>query len=265
MRRLLLIALIVCGVARADEMTPQRQREVLRDALGAFDEAVGVTRRDPDAAAELYRRSAAGFEALTAAGLRNAAIEYNLGNTYFRLDQLGRAVVHYHRALRLDPADKKLLANLAYARRQVEPLIRPTGQERLWQRLLFWHYRASPATRFWVATLLSALGWLLLILRLRWHVRSLLAAGVIAVVLGLAAGTSVVWQATDEAKCPYAVIVGDDCTLRLGRGEGYDPALKQPLGPGVELRILQQRGDWIEVSLPNDQTGWLPESVVQRV
>ena len=266
---LLVLAAVACawpaGAARAEQMSEQRQREVLRAALGAFDEAVSTAQRNPGAAAELYRKSAAGFEALADAGLRNAAIEYNLGNAYFRLGQFGRAVVHYRRALREEPADKELLANLDYARRQVEPLIRPTGQERLWHRLLFWHHRTSLSARVVAAGLLSAFGWLLLILRLRWPKRPLLVVGVVSVVLGLAAGTSVVWQVNDEAERPHAVVVGDDCILRLGRGEGYDPALKQPLGPGVELRILQQRGDWVEVILLNDQTGWLPASAIERV
>ena len=77
-------------------------RQILRDALNAFDDAVARVQNNPTEARELYRRAAASFEALTTAGLRNAALEYNLGNTYFRLDELRRAIVHYRRALRLD-------------------------------------------------------------------------------------------------------------------------------------------------------------------
>ena len=168
-------------------------------------------------------------------------------------------------AERFDPSAVKLQANLAYARRQVEPYIAPTGQDRLWERLLFWHYDTSATQRFRAAAALSAIGWALLVLRLRWPRRGLLVAGVAAVVLGLVAGTSVLQQTTDETRHPPAVVVGDEQILRLGRGEGYDAALKQPLGPGVELRILQQRGDWVEVRLPNDQTGWLPAGAVERV
>lgn len=246
-------------------MTTDRQGQILRDALNAFDDAVARVQDNPAEARELYRRSAASFEALTTAGLRNAALEYNLGNTYFRLDELGRAIVHYRRALRLDPSHEKLQANLAYARREVEPHIPPSGQDRLWHRLLFWHYGKSLGQRYWAAALLSVFGWLLLIVRLRRPARPLLILGMTAVLLGLAAGTSVVWQANEEASHPPAVIVLDKYILRLGRGEGYDPALRQPLGPGVELRILQRRGDWIEVRLPNDQTGWLLAAAIERV
>ena len=275
MKRSVLMALIFVLVpimhgwfidpACADEMSPDRQRQVLRDALNAFEQAVAAAQDQPTRAEELYRDAAAGFNALIEAGLDNVALEYNLGNTYFRLGQLGRALVRYRRALRLDPTHKNLLSNLEYARRQVEPYIQPSGQTRLLHDLLFLHYSTSLRQRFWAATLLSVAGWLLLIVRLWQPKRPLLLVGGLAVLLGLSFAASVVWQMNDETQYPPAVIVDQEFILRLGRGQGSDAALKQPLGPGIELRILQQRGDWVEVRLTNDQTGWLPVEAVERI
>ena len=104
----------LCAPARADDgaLSPERQREILRDALSAFDDAVATARDNPARAEQLYRQAAAAFERLVADGVRSAALEYNLGNTRFRLGDLGRAVLHYRRAQRLDPGDAKLAENL---------------------------------------------------------------------------------------------------------------------------------------------------------
>jgi len=246
-------------------MTPDRQREVLRQALSAFDDAVACAQHDPAGAQELYRRAAGSFESLVTSGMHSAALEYNLGNTYFRLGMPGHAILHYRRAERLAPGDEVLRANLAYARRQAEPHFPARGQERLWQRLLFWHYGSSLAQRFRTAAVLSGLGWMLLMIRLRWRTPMVLAAGAFAIVLALACGGSVLAQLSDERARPPAVVVEGGYLLRLGRGEGYDPALRQSLGAGVEVRILQQRGDWVEVRLPNDLTGWLPAAAIERL
>ena len=262
---LVAMAALAGAAARAAEMSPDRQSQVLRAALNAFDEAVSLARDKPAQAEELYREAEQGFTLLAESGLRSAGLEYNLGNTYFRLGQLGHAILHFRRAQQLAPRDEKLLANLDYARRQVEPFIEPAGQRRLVRDLLFLHYSTSLRQRFWAAAILSAAGWLLLILRLRWRLRSLFISGVIVALLGLSFAASVGWQMQDETQRPPGVLVGEKMVLRLGRGEGYDAALKQPLGPGVEVRILQRRGDWIEVSLPNDQTGWLPAGAVEPV
>ncbi len=251
--------------AQAELLSPERQREILHKALDDYDNAVAVGREDPARAVQLYRESAAGFNALVDAGLHNAALEYDLGNVYFRLGELGRAIVHYRRALRLAPADQRLDANLRYARDRVEPPIAPSGQHRLARQFLFWHYETSLAQRTTALLILTAVGWGLLFAWLGWRRRPLAVMGLVGVALSLAAGVSVRWQIEDEARQPHAVIVADQQYLRLGRGEGSDLAIKQPLGSGVELRILQQRGGWIEVRLANDQTGWLPADSVQRV
>ncbi len=246
-----------------EPLSTQRQREILRSALTAYDQAVAVARERPDEARQLYRQAAGGLLALRDAGRDNAAVEYNLGNIYFRLGELGRAVLHYRRAERLAPGDARLRANLRYARDRVEPVIVPTGQGRLVRSLLFWHYDTSPRQRFVVLMIASGAGWLLLLGGLLRRRRPLVLIAAPFLVATVAVTASLLWQLHDEARRPPAVVVGDAVALRLGRGEGADLALKQALGPGVELRILRQHGDWVEVQLANDQTGWLPAQAVE--
>lgn len=260
----MLAAAAVLAPARAGSLPPARQREILRDALQAYDQAVAIARQDPTQAADLYRQAAGGFQALRDAGLCNAGLEYNLGNVYFRLGDVGRAIVHYRRAAALDPGDERLAANLRYARDRVEPRIAASGEARLARQLLFWHYNTSATGRFWALSLLSILGWPLLFAGVHWRKRTLWIPGLIAGLFALAAAASLSWQIHDEGVRPPAVVVAET-HLRLGRGEGSDLALKQPLGPGVELRILQHIGDWAEVRLPNDQTGWVQVGAIERI
>lgn len=249
----------------AETLPVPRQREVLRDALTAYDQAVAVALEDPTQARALYREAAAGFAALRDAGVRNPALDYNLGNVHFRLGQLGEAIRHYRRAARFAPGDPLLEANLRYARDRVEPQIAPSGGRRLARQLLFWHYRTSVSQRFWGLALFSLLGWPLLLGWLVWRRRALAVLGLVCVALAGAAGGSLLWQIHDEAVRPHAVVVGGETLLRLGRGESADLALKQPLGPGVELRIIDRRGVWVEVRLANDQTGWLPADRIAEI
>jgi len=267
-----LFAALVCGLlaelsdpVAAQPLSPARQRQVLREALALYDEAVAVSRTDPTQAAEMFRRSAAGLLALRAAGVRNAALEYNLGNVYFRLGELGRAVLHYRRAEQLSPHDHRLRANLRYARQRVEPNIAPSGQSRLVRQLAFWHYQTSPRQRFWALIVLSSIGWSLLFAWLLRGYRLVAAGGLICVLLGLGSAASLLWQMVDERRHPHAVVINSEAYLRLGRGMGADLALKQALGPGVELRILRRHGEWVEVQLPSEQTGWLPADSLELV
>lgn len=263
--RCLLVAILLPAAAPAASVSPERLRELLHDAQSAFDEATATLRTDPAAAAALYRRAAAGLDAIAAAGVASPALEFNRGNTQFRLGDLGRAILHYRRGLRLNPRDPRLRANLAYARGRVEPRL-PTGDnEQLIQRLLFFHYNTSLRERFWLAALPAAAGWLLLILRLWRPLRPLAAGGLVLVLLGATFSVSALGQLHTETTTPAAVLIGSPQTLRQGRGDGYEPVLREPLGPGVECQILETRGDWVQVRLGSGQAGWLPAAAIEPV
>jgi hypothetical protein len=255
----------VDGPTAAPPSRSDWEREELLRALDAYDRAVEQGRDNPEQAGALYVEAARGFESLRAAGVRNASLEYNLGNTYFRLGDLGRSVLHFRRAQRLDPANADVSANLNYVRLRVEPQVESTTRDQLLRRLLFWQDRTSMQERFWSAAILSGVGWLMLVARLGLRSGALAWVGSACVLLGLANGGLVLWQLHDEHARPPAVIVRGQPVLREGRGEGYDAVRREPLGAGVELRLLDRRGDWIQVRLRNDQSGWIPAASVEPV
>lgn len=58
------------------------------------------------------------------------------------------------------------------------------------------------------------------------------------------------------------VIVQREVVLRGGNGELYPPRGEAPLKPGQEAWLLFRRGNWLQVELPDDTTGWLPDGAV---
>lgn len=260
-----LLMLVATSIAHAESLSPDRKREILERGLNAFDQAADAARSDAPAAEALYRNAAGHFESLRDAGVRSPALEYNLGNTYFRLGDLGQAVACYRRALRLAPHHGDARANLDYARRRVKPEIAASSERRLLERLLFWQYSTSLAQRFWACAVFSVLGWggltIWLLQRRPW----LLSLALAAVALGLANAGLVAWQLREQRLHPEAVVAHGEPVLRSGRGDGFEPVLREPLGPGVELRIIEQRGDWVRVELLNQQRGWLPLDALERI
>jgi tetratricopeptide (TPR) repeat protein len=267
-RRVITVAafgLLIASAACGDGLSADDRRTLLRQALTEFDNGIELQRTEPRAARAHYTAAAAAYEALVADGIGNAALFFNLGNAYYRAGDLGRAVLNYRRAQRLAPGDERVRANLRLARQQVAPLIAPTPETRLWRQLFFWHYTTSLATRLTIAIALSVLGWAVLALWYWRRGRGWVVLGLLLVVHGLGAATSVALQLDNEASAAPAVIISGRPTLRLGRGEGQDAALAEPLGPGVEVRIHSERADWFEVSLRDGTTGWIPAEHAERV
>ena len=162
-RLLLLPALLSGPAALAAQDDPSA---VFAEANDLFRQANELRSTDPRQAMDLYRRSALRYEHLIGElGLRNSKLYYNLGNAYYQLDDIGRAIVNYRRAERLDPGDANLLRNLEHARAQRQDRFdSDTGGQAL-RTLLFWHFEFSASTRARIFGGAWFLFWSLLLLR----------------------------------------------------------------------------------------------------
>ena len=70
-----------------------------------------------DYRAGAYERAARGFASIADSGVVNAALFYNLANSYLKSGDLGRAILWYERALELSPRDPDLKFNHAAAKK----------------------------------------------------------------------------------------------------------------------------------------------------
>ena len=65
---------------------------------------------------EKYEQAAVAYEKILKKEGVAAAVYYNLGNCYYKMDEIPRAVLNYERALLLSPGDEDIRANLVLAR-----------------------------------------------------------------------------------------------------------------------------------------------------
>ncbi len=88
-----------------------------------------VTKAEADSAyvQERYQQAAKDYEALLKQGV-SADLYYNLGNCYYRMDQMTQAVLNYERALLLSPGDKDIRFNLQMARSKTIDKIIPESE-----------------------------------------------------------------------------------------------------------------------------------------
>src|SRR5499427_11133783 len=156
----------------AHALTYAQQLVQLEQANGAFEQA--LTSPTPEAAQSYYRQAIAGYEQLIAAGIHNAKLYYNLGNAYFRLNDLGYAVLHYRRGLRLEPGNRQLQANLSYARSRRVDQINVSGQRSLWHQIFFWQNQLNVRTQWTCALAAYLLVWGCAVAHFFWHRPALL-------------------------------------------------------------------------------------------
>ena len=260
------LVLVSLGTVRAGTLSDGEISDLYSDAKRLFREAMTLADSQPDAARDLFAKAALRFERIVnEGGIRNGRLYYNIGNCYFRTEDLGRAILNYRRAEQYIPNDPNLRQNLDYARRKRLDRIEVPERTKALKTLLFFHYDLSQRTRAGIVSVTLGAMWLLLAVRVLARASALSwLAGVCALVSGLLLGSLATewWQWRTVRP---GVVTAAEVTARKGDGTSFEPAFTAPLHAGSEFRILEDRGEWLEVALEDGRRCWLPKKDVERV
>lgn len=240
---------IVVLIAGCSGGTSPEQQTLFADAEAAFAEAENV---------DDYLRVAGTYQRLLDDGVHSPAVLCNQGNAFMRAEQPGRAIACYRQALRLTPANGAIRTNLNNALLKTEGINPPTDWFR---RFVFWHDWVGYRGKFWLATFCVLLAGGVLVsgrwLRSRFVQRVGLCLSVFAIVCIASAVYD--WRRFSQ---PAGVVIQDNTTARTGNGESYEAAFETPLREGVELRVLETRGDWLRVQPHSRGECWLRSNAV---
>lgn len=253
MNRLISIAMLAV-VSQANALDRAQADSLVARGVRAY------TAGDHDAARAAFDSVAVAYN--------SAALELNLGNCWFKLGDIARAILHYERGLRLAPGDPDLQANLDLANEQVKdrvgaPPVFALGNT--WARLRSGADPDQWARRsLWASVLFFALLGLATALK-RVVSRRLAWGGAGLALIALFLCIAFAWvrhsELLDNSK---AIIMAPKVDVR---GEPRASAtVLFVLHKGTKVMVLQEdRQGWSEVQLPNGSVGWMPPATLERI
>jgi tetratricopeptide (TPR) repeat protein len=228
-----------------------------RDLNSLFDEGCGLYE------ASEFEGAQGIFESLVSAGVRDPAVYYNLGNCYYQLGEIGKAIISYRRARMLAPRDEDIKANLGFLRSSVGfrdttkafdlggmvGLPGEIASPREWQVIFYIAYYAGAAC-------------LLAVLFLGGRARRC-ALRILAVLIVAALAC---WAFADRGRAHFSAgtegaVIMDRSQLMSGPGAAFEELARLP--DGVEVTLRARSGIWVEVRLPTGEVGWLRETELQ--
>ncbi len=207
------------------------------------------------------------YEAILQQGYHSEALYYNLGNSYYRTNDLGKAVLNYERALLLDPNDADTQHNLQLVQSQlqdeIEPL--PTFFLTTWWNMLGGLLPAQVWSILALIFLWMGIAGLTLWLlgRVRQYKKWGFIAGISLLIISLLGFTLANDRINQIQHSSRGVVLQKEIVLR----SAPDTQSKEVflLHAGATVQVLDQIGDWYKVSLRDGMQGWLPEVSFERI
>jgi len=190
---------------------------------------------------------------------------YNLGNSFFKLNKIGRAIVNYERALRLAPRDKNISLNLKLAKSMAIDKIEIPDRGFILSAILYLYDRMN-INELSVFVSIFYLGIItLLIFSIFFAARRktiFYSAGTAAVLLVMFT-IFLVSKIHSENFVKEAIVTSKKVDVRSGPKDDY--LLQFTLHEGTKARVVKERQDWYEIDLSGDLRGWLPKHSVDII
>lgn len=206
-----------------------------------------------------YETAASLYENILDQDLHSAALYYNLGNCYYKLNKIAPSIYYYEKALLLDPGDKEIENNLAFARNMTLDAIEElpeTDLNRAYNQLT----GILSFDQWAQLSILMVIGFVIAIslyfyFRFPKPKRLAFTFGMFALAISLVAILFAYFQYTIYLEEQPAIIFAEETTVRSEPNNRSEQAFL--LHEGTKVNILEELNDWKKIELKNGQSGWL--------
>lgn len=211
-------------------------------------------------AAKTYRQ-------LVSQGYESTALYYNLGNSYFKQNKLGPAILYYEKALELSPRDEDILHNLEIVQARTVDEIEQVPELFLfewWDALL-----AALTVSGWMlaVTLLYVLflvsvGLYLLTKSFSTKKNAFIGGAVILVFLVFS--TAVLGTKIHKVNSEnYGVLIEDTVTAKVSPDNKSSNAFV--IHEGIKFEIKDELDNWRKIRLADGKVGWIPQDSFGKI
>ncbi len=250
MKKYLIIALVLISGAGIS----QNPRAVIDSANAAYTDGE-------------YREALLLYDSVYQMGYESSALYYNLGNSYFKTDDIANAILFYERALKLAPRDEDIKGNLEMARQLTLDKIDKVPvlfYERWWNNLRNLFTMDGWAYIFVISFVAFLI--LLAVFLLSKAIGLKKISFYSAMVVFLVAALSLIFAIKQEnhlIKASDAIVFKPSVTVKASPDE--ESVNLFVIHEGTKVYILDKLGDWYEVRIDNGSVGWIPKETVEVI
>jgi len=201
-----------------------------------------------------FASAADNFEKLVKTGIRNPRLYYNIGNSYLKNKEIGKAILWYERAKLTAPNDPDLRFNLAFANSLVKDS-REDGSVSLKEIIFFWQ-TIIPSKYLKIFAIAFSFIFFTWAGYRSWRQKRIFSGtGLILFCLVIFTAMAVFLTYADRLSNQNAVIIPDTVSVRSGIME--DSTKLFDLHSGTKVKVEDVRQGFVKIRFEKGKIGWV--------
>lgn len=214
-----------------------------------------------------YENALIVYKQITDQGYVSPALYFNIGNTYYRVGEIGRAILNYERGLKLDPSDDDIKYNLQIAQARIVDRIKYVPQIFIvewWNSLLMFLSVSG-----WAAVVLFIYISLLVFIGIYFLTKSgrlqrfsfLFGSANLVILLTVIFLFSA--RINRETSKEYGVLITESITVKVGPDNKSQDAFV--IHEGIKFAVEDELQEWAKIQLSDGKIGWLNKSAFELI
>lgn len=195
-------------------------------------------------------------------GKHSSSLYFNLGNAYYKLNEIGPSVYYYEKALRIDPTNSDIKNNLAFAENARVDAIE-TLPKSVFSK---WYDTISGQFSYegWaLIAVIFSFGFVILFLSYYFSVaerkkRMLFVSSIVSLVVLFVTMAMAYQTYNDILNDAPAIIFAESTEVRGEPNMGSEASFT--LHEGTKVQILKEEKDWVRIQIADGKDGWMPLS-----
>ena len=214
-----------------------------------------------------YSKAIENYNAILENGEHSASLYFNMGNCYYKLNNIGPSIYYYEKALLLAPNDSEILNNLAYAQNMrldaIEEMPK-TEISKIYNGVvgLFtyngWAYLAVVLVMLFVILYLTYF-----FLRSANKKRISFIASIFSITLGVLCVLMAYLQQQQEKKDDPAIVFSKEVKVSSEPNKNSEAVFT--LHEGTKVNVLEELDGWEKIWIADGQTGWLLSNDIKKI
>ncbi|HOO18775.1 MAG TPA: tetratricopeptide repeat protein [Paludibacteraceae bacterium] len=206
-----------------------------------------------------YQAAAQEYEKILKEEGFSPELYYNLGNAYYKMNEIGKAILNYERALRLSPRFEDARFNLQMAQQKLVDNISESSTFFI-QRWLTSLINFCTSNQWFIVSFILFVVTLICVFifffKREVNVRKIaLSCGIVFLILTIVCLTFSGIRKNEEVNHNQAIILSGVVTVKSAPDQSGTDLFQ--LHEGTKVTIKSSLGNWVEIKIANGSVGWL--------
>ena len=214
-----------------------------------------------------YQEAVTNYLKILESNEHSAALYYNLGNAYYKLNEIAPSIYYYEKALQLTPGDADVKNNLLFAQNMTIDAIEvmpKTGISRIVQNSISTFSYTTWAILAIVFMFLFVAGFLSYYLSgYKNRKRLFFALSSIAFIFAVLSFIFASYQYNTSKKERPAIVFDKEISVRAEPNERSEEVFV--LHEGTKVNVQDALGEWKKIRLDDGKTGWLLSGAIKEI